>query len=111
MQGDLFYSENLSEMDNQYLVFELPDELLSELEYKSLHIGGEPNQDAIISGSKSSYLIKKCETSNTMLISSENMILKSSKFVLKCEKIIPPLHQVLALLSESPYTYLDQSKF
>lgn len=111
MQGDLFYSENLSEMDNQYLVFELPDELLNELEYKSLHIGGEPNQDAIISGSKSSYLIKKCETSNTMLVSCENQILKASKYVLKCEKIVPPLHQVLDLLNESPYTHLDQSKF
>lgn len=111
MNPEISYAETFSSLSSSYFILELPDELVSELSYKPLHIGGDPNQEAIISGSKSSYTLRKCETSNSLLITDSNKIIKSANEIIKCEKIIPPLHQVLELLSESPYTHLDSSKF
>jgi hypothetical protein len=109
MQIEINYSESFSSNSQSCFLIELPDDLINELEYKPLHIGGEPNQEAVISGSVSSYVLKKCETSNTILIGSPSEIVKSAFEIIKCEKVIPPLHQVLALLKESPYTYNDSS--
>lgn len=108
-QEDIFFSEHLSETSTNLLLFDLPPELLNELDNRSLHLGGEANSEAIISGFQSSFLIRKNETTNSLLILEDNIVHKISKDIYVCEKIIPPLHQIYALLNESPYTSDDIS--
>jgi hypothetical protein len=108
-QEDIFFSEHLTENSSKLLLFDLPPELLNELENRSLHLGGEANSEAIISGSQSSFLIRKNETTNSLLILEDNIVQKISHDIYICEKIIPPLHQIYGLLNESPYTSDDIS--
>ena len=109
MEEDIFFFENFTKESSNILLFELPQDLMLEIENHALRINGSHNNDAIICGKDSSYLIKKNETSNSLLLLDKTKIFKVSHETYILEKIIPPLHQVYNLLKESPYTFQDQS--
>jgi Uncharacterized conserved protein (DUF2036). len=108
---EIYFSEFITSKSSKLLLFELPQDLLQELDHSTLHINGTSSDDAILCGSSSSYLLKKCETSNSLLLLEKNKVIKTAHEIFSCEKTIPPLHQILNLLEESPYTYKDQSNF
>ena len=110
MEEDIFFSERITSDSSKLLLFELPAELMLELDSHALHLSGSSQNEAIVCGRESSYLIRKTETSNSLLLVEKNQIVKVEHDVFVCEKIIPPLHQVFLLLNESPYTSGDQSK-
>jgi RNase P/RNase MRP subunit p29 len=109
MEDDIFFSEFITSKSNSFLLFDIPQELLFEVDGSALHINGEDREDAIICGKQTSYLIKKNETTNSLLIIEDNKILKVDHEIFIFEKTIPPLHQIYGLLAESPYTFKDQS--
>ncbi|CAG9328970.1 unnamed protein product [Blepharisma stoltei] len=112
MEGiDIHYSTQLSKNNDDLMILDLPEDLLQEIESgKILSIKGQLSDEAIICGSSSSYILRSSETSNALMLVNNGTIEKEAHSILTCEKIIPPLHQVLTLLEESPYTFNDQKK-
>lgn len=111
MEDDIFFSESITKDSGKYILFELPLELLAEVEYSPLHVNGSPYDSAIVTGKQGSFLVKKGETSNSLLLVEKNTIFKVDHEIFTCEKIVPPLHQVFDLLNQSPYTTNDESKW
>ena len=62
------FHDDFSELSNKYIVFELNDEVIKELESGTVNIVGKEGDEAVLCTKKSTFRIRKAETSNCSLL-------------------------------------------
>lgn len=110
-EAEFYFATNYSRSNQQYYLFEFPDELIHSLKAgDTLTIKGRAEEEAYLCSNEHTYMIRKQETTNTLLVTQDSQILKSAFSVYCAIPTTPLLHQLRDLLYKSPYNLRDLSK-
>lgn len=110
VEREIYFANNYSHTNTSYFLFELTDELIDSLSKgNKLKIKGRPEEEAYLCSHDCTYMIRKQETTNTLLLLSDSYIQKSAFGTYSTVATTPQMHQLRDLLYKSPYNLRDTS--